>query len=105
MTPTLSAAAEADILRQIERYAEQGLPPIAHRFQTAVLASMDALSRMPTSGPPVPTANPRLAGLRRWPVKGFAEFWVYYLGSPDAAIVVRILHSKRDVGTILDDRP
>ena len=41
MTPFIEPEARADILRQVERYAGQGLPPIARRFHRAVLASLD----------------------------------------------------------------
>ena len=59
---------------------------------------------MPSAGPPRPTSNPRLAGLRVWPVKGFGEFWVYYLVRDELLTVVRVLHDKRDVGRILNEQ-
>jgi hypothetical protein len=46
--------------------------------------------------------NSRLAGLRTWPVKGFDEFRVYYLTQPDLVAIIRILHDKRDIGSILE---
>ena len=94
-------AAEQDLLRQVEWYAEQGLPDIARRFHAAVLVAIDALLAMPEAGPSKHTANPRLTGLRSWHVKGFDEFRVYYLAHQELITVVRILHSKRDTGTIL----
>lgn len=101
MTPFVQAAAEDDILRQTERYAEQGLPKIALRFHAAVMAAIDGLAAMPEAGPPKLAANPALEGLRHWPVKGFHEYWVYYLARPEALTVVRVLHSKRDIDGIL----
>jgi plasmid stabilization system protein ParE len=94
-------AAEQDLLRQVEWYAEQGLPDIARRFHAAVLDAIDALLAMPEAGPPKRTSNPRLAGLRSWHVRGFDEFRVYYLVHPELITVVRILHSKRDTGAVL----
>jgi plasmid stabilization system protein ParE len=35
-------------------------------------------------------------------VKGFDEFRIYYLLRRDTLIVVRVLHSKRDVAAILE---
>jgi hypothetical protein len=35
-------------------------------------------------------------------VKGFDEFWVYYLVRAELLTVVRVLHSKQDIGTILE---
>jgi plasmid stabilization system protein ParE len=94
-------AAEQNLLSQVEWYAEQGLPDIARRFHTAVLDAIDALLAMPEAGPPNHTGNPRLTGLRSWHVKGFDEFRVHYMACPELITVVRILHSKRDTGTIL----
>jgi len=64
--------------------------------------SLDALLAMPEAGPPRPTSNARLAGLRAWPVRNFGEFWVYYLVHPGRVIVVRVLHSKRDAASLLE---
>jgi plasmid stabilization system protein ParE len=77
------------------------LPDIARRFYAAALDAIDALMAMPEAGPHKITKNPRLAGLRAWPVKGFDESWIYYLVRPDLLTVVRVLHSKRDIKTIL----
>ena len=56
----------------------------------------------PEAGPPKATANPRLAGLRAWPVKGFdagpgSTTWC----APGCSMRC-VLHSKRDIGAILD---
>jgi plasmid stabilization system protein ParE len=100
----IQAAAEEDILRQVEWYAEQGLPHIAERFHGAVMDAIDRICDMPEAGPQRPTRNRRLAGLRAWPVKGFDEFWIYYLVRRDVLTIARVLHSKRDVASILRDQ-
>lgn len=100
----IQGSAEQDILRQIEWYAERGLPAIARRFHAAALDAIDALVAMPDAGPPRLTSNPRLSGLRSWPVKGFDEFRIYYLVRPELLTVVRVLHGKRDIGAILDSQ-
>ena len=97
----IQGSAEQDILRQVEWYADKGLADVARRFYAAALDAIDALQAMPEAGPPRPTNNPRLAGLRSWPVKGFDAFWIYYLARPDLLTIVRVLHSKRDGGAIL----
>ncbi len=102
MSPFIQGSAEQDILRQVEWYADKGLPDIARRFYAAVLDAIDALQAMPDAGPPKRIDNPCLAGLRWWPVKDFDEFRVYYLARPELLTVVRVLHDKRDTGAILD---
>jgi toxin ParE1/3/4 len=103
MNLVIQASAEQDIVSQVEWYAERGLPAIARRFHTAALDAIDSLLATPQAGPPRTTSNPSLAGMRMWPVKGFDEFWVYYVARDDAVTVVRVLHSKRDTGTILEE--
>jgi toxin ParE1/3/4 len=98
----IQEAAEQDILHQVAWYAEQGVPSVALRFSAAAGASIEAIMAMPESGAPKSTANPRLAGLRTWPVKGFDQFRIYYLMQPDLLIVVRILHDKRDTDALLE---
>ena len=97
----IQEAAERDILRQIEWYAEKGVPAIGLRFSDAVAESLKAVIAMPLSGAPKPTPNPRLAGLRTWPVKGFDEFRIYYLVQSELLTVVRVLHDKRDTDALL----
>jgi plasmid stabilization system protein ParE len=93
----IQESAERDILRQVEWYAEKGVPAIGLRFSDAVAESIKAVIAMPLSGAPKPTSNPRLAGLRTWPVKGFDEFRV----QPELLMVVRVLHDKRDTDALL----
>ena len=97
MTPFIEPEARADILRQVERYAGQGLPPIARRFHRGVLASLDALIAKPESGPERLTGDPSLTGLRAWPVKGFDAFLL-------AAAIILVGASLRIVSGYLPGR-
>lgn len=101
MTLFIQEAAERDILLQVEWSGREGRPDIARRFHLAVLNAIDALVAMPAAAPPKPASNPRLFGLRAWPVSGFDEFGV---ARDDRPIVVRVLHDKRDVAGILGDQ-
>ena len=98
----IQEAAEQDILHQVTWYTEQGVPDVARRFGAAAGASIAAVMAMPESGAPRATANPRLSGLRTWPIKGFDQFRIYYLAQPDQLIIVRILHDRRDTDTLLE---
>jgi plasmid stabilization system protein ParE len=44
-----------------------------------------------------------LRGLRSWPVKGFDDVRVYYLAYEGQVRVVRVLHGKRDINSILNE--
>lgn len=45
--------------------------------------------------------NPVLAGLRSSPVKDFEDIRIYYVIQKDVLRVVRVLHGKRDIKSIL----
>lgn len=64
--------------------------------------AMEALLATPFAGTMKHTENPRLAGLRILPIKGFDAFRIYYLTSNNMLTIVRVLHGKRDIGTILE---
>jgi len=95
-------AARADIVRQIGYFIDIGQEHIADRFLAAARTAIEHLSHTPEAGPPRPMRNPRLAGLRTWPIEGFDDMKIYYLVADDALAVVRILHGRRDIERILE---
>ena len=98
----LLPSADADIVRQFDWYAEQGLPDVAKRLRSSVESSIELALSRPKAGAPKLVRNPVLRDLRSWPVKGFGEFRIYYLLRQGKFTVVRILHGKRDIGAILE---
>ena len=40
--------------------------------------------------------NPQLVGLRKWQVKDFEKFLIFYLPRSDGVSIVRVLHSAQD---------
>lgn len=86
-------------------YASQGVPDVALRVRDAAFSAIDDLADMPDAGPPRPSPNPRLTGLRRWPVKGFPEVRAYYLAKTDSIIIVRVLHDERETERVLTVAP
>lgn len=103
MKKFISPAACEDILRQY-RYLllDQDRPLVAERFRRTIEAEIKKLCRTPRVGVPVYLDNPRLAGLRSWLVEGFPAIRIYYLSSKDEVQIVRVLHGKRDLGSILE---
>jgi plasmid stabilization system protein ParE len=94
-------AARTDIRGQYEYYLELDLTEVGDRFVAAVDVAIEAALTTPKVGAPKHVRNPQLTGLRSWSVQGFDEFHVYYLIRDDVFIVVRVLHDKRDVLSIL----
>jgi toxin ParE1/3/4 len=95
-------SARTDVRNQVEYYLELGLPHVADHFQLAVSNAIRVAMKRPRAGSPQRLHNPALAGLRTWAVKGFDQFRIYYVASEDTLKVVRVLHSKRDISTILE---
>ena len=83
--------------------AESGSAGTAYRFLTAAEASFQALAKMPLIGVAREYSNPDLAGIRMWLVEGFENYLIFYRTTLAGIEVLRILHSRRDVESILGD--
>ena len=83
-------------------YIAQNNSDVALRFFDAVRQTLARLAQMSGMGRLYPVANPRLEGLRKWSVKGFEKYWIFYLTFDEDIEIVRILHSARDIETILE---
>jgi len=103
LKPIIQEAARADILGQYQHYLKLGIVDVAEKFLENVSESIKAVVAMPEIGAPKIIGNPHLHGLRTWVVKGFDQFRIYYLSDSEHLIVVRVLHGKRDVMTILEE--
>ncbi len=100
----IQASAQDDILRQFERYLEQGLPDIAERFSMSIETSIEALLKTPHAGAQKETVNPKLSGLRTWPVKSFDEYRIFYIVNANVIQILRVLHGKRDIRPIIEEQ-
>jgi len=104
MKQVIRPAARQDILGQFLYLLENNAPAAAAQFLEAVEATISKLSKQPTLGAPKKFRNPRLQGLRRWPVDGFEVIGIYYLLAENTFRVIRVLHGKRDVERILNEQ-
>ncbi len=96
------AQARAD-LADCAYYLGQDNPALAVRFVDAYEDTFTRLAQMPYLGVAQPSNNPTLFGLRRWPVKGFEKYLIFYLVFADALDIVRVLHTAQDMAAILAD--
>lgn len=103
MRAVIRPAAKQDILRQFLYWLDQDAPETAARFLEEVDQAVLNLSYQPGIGSPKQLKNPRLEGLRRWPVKGFEFIGIYYLQMKETVQILRVLHGKREVRRILDE--
>jgi len=96
------ARARRDILSNAEYLEEHGGPETAQRFLDAVQSTFESLAQMPKMGVLCPFRRTALRRVRRWPVKGFENWLIFYLPRRDGVEIVHILHGARDIESLLD---
>ena len=69
----------------------------ALRFFSAAEASFFDLARTPAMGLVCEYRGARGKGLRRWRVKGFENYLIFYRALPELIEIVRVLHGARDL--------
>lgn len=96
-------SASDDVVRQFRYYLlTLNLSEIAVRFEDSVRRTIQELRRHPQIGAHYQSTNPKLENVRAWPVTGFEAVRIYYVIEKDLIRIIRVLHSKRDVKSILE---
>lgn len=94
--------AKDDIRRRFRHLLLEGhIEGIAERFVDAIEASTTRILQAPGIGAPRRSLNKQLDGLRSFPVDGFEDVRIYYLVEKAKLKVVRVLHGRQDVRTIM----
>ncbi|MBD2460669.1 type II toxin-antitoxin system RelE/ParE family toxin [Oscillatoria sp. FACHB-1407] len=73
----------------------------ALRFFDSARLTIAQIARMPGIGSSYPSTNPRLQGLRKWAVKNFKKYLIFYCDRDDAVEIVRILYAAQDINSLL----
>jgi len=81
--------------------AENNFEAALQLFDSA-RSTIAQLAGMPGIGSLYPVENPRLQGLRKWAVKDFRKYLIFYFERDDAIEVVRILYATQDISSILE---
>jgi len=92
--------ARLDLLEQFVYFGEQAGVELAERYFAAVDATCLLLVEQPLGGVLYDCRIARLAGLRRFPIKGFGSYLLFYLPGEQGIDVVRVLHSARDIDNV-----
>jgi toxin ParE1/3/4 len=96
----LRLSAQADLVRDVRYYEQQGGVELADRFFSAARAALRAIQQMPGMGSPRVGQLCDVPGLRTWPVKGFPVMWCYF-DNDDHLDIVRLLGDRQDLLMIL----
>jgi toxin ParE1/3/4 len=83
-------------------YISEDNPEIALRFFDSTRLTIAQIARMPGIGSIFVTENERLQGLRKWSVKDFRKYLIFYIDRDEIVEIVRILYATRDISDILD---
>ncbi len=93
---TKHEAALRDLVEHYVFLAESAGLETAERFLARAEASFRELGRFPEMGARIDLRNAALLGLRRWKVKEFETFLIFYLAGPSEVTIVRVLQGARD---------
>lgn len=96
------ARARRDILSNAEYLEEQGSTETAQRFLDATQSTFETLAMRPKLGALCVFQSPALRCIRRWPVKGFENWLIFYLPRRDGVEIVHVIHGARDMESLLD---
>lgn len=103
MTPvyTVLPAADQDLDEQAAYLAEEASLELALRFYDAAAETFAFLARSPGVGELRESRDPALAGIRVWRISGFDKHLVFYRPIDGGIEVVRVIHGRRDLDSIL----
>lgn len=102
---TKRAAARRDLVEHYVYLAENASESVAERFLGSAEASFQELLRQPLIGAPLPLTHPMLAGMRKWRIRDFDRFLIFYLPRVDGVSIIRVLHSAQDWWATLSETP
>ncbi|WP_256091353.1 type II toxin-antitoxin system RelE/ParE family toxin [Nostoc sp. KVJ20] len=83
-------------------YIAQENPNMGLLFFDSVREAFTQLARMPEMGSRYPLKNLRLQGLRKWAVKEFKKYLIFYFEQDESIQFVRILYARKDIEKILE---
>ena len=74
----------------------------ALQFFDAARQTFTDLARMPGIGSPYPSEKERLKDLRKWHVKGFKRYLIFYRADEEKIEIVRVLYGIQDIQSLFD---
>jgi toxin ParE1/3/4 len=83
-------------------YISQNNPETALQFFDSTRITIAQIARMPGIGSIFTTNDNRLQDLRKWSVKDFRKYLIFYIDRDEVVEIVRILYATRDINSILD---
>ncbi|AGY57405.1 type II toxin-antitoxin system RelE/ParE family toxin [Gloeobacter kilaueensis] len=95
-------AARDDLIEHFVYLAENAGLDVAERFLANAEISFNALGEQPMLGVALALRHPELIGLRKWRVKDFDNYLIFYQPRLDCVSIVRVLHGAQDWLRVLE---
>ncbi|HSU66087.1 MAG TPA: type II toxin-antitoxin system RelE/ParE family toxin [Tepidisphaeraceae bacterium] len=92
-----------DEIDEIARYIALRNLDAGKAFYDAIENALKLLAEHPGVGALRQVKNPKLHGLRSWPLTGYRNYLVFYLPLPSGGVeVLHVLHGARSFGELLE---
>ena len=82
-------------------YIAKNNPAVAYRFLDIIEETHKLISSSPKLAQIFEISNPKLAGMRWFPVKNFPKHLIFYIESETQITIVRVLHKAQNISKIL----
>lgn len=100
----VSVLARLDLQEHFDYLAENNYDK-ALEFFDATRQTFADLARRPHIGSPYLGRRDRFQKLRRWPVKGFKRYLIFYRPQIESIEIVRVLYGTQDIAALLGRSP
>jgi toxin ParE1/3/4 len=90
------AAARRDLVHHYVYLAENAGDAVADRFLDCAESSFVALSEHPEMGAALALQRPEFKALRKWRIRDFDNFLIFYELRTDGVSIVRVLYATQD---------
>jgi len=87
-------------LEQFVYFGEQASVAVAEGYLAALERTGALLAKQPQCGTLCHSDTARLQGMRRFRVRGFENYLIFYLPRPNGVEIIRVLHGARDIAGI-----
>ena len=101
MLPIITSPKARKDIKSFFHYISQDDLAVAYRLLDRIENTHELISSSPKMGQIFRTTNPKLLGMRWFPVNDFPKHLIFYIQSATKITIVRVLHKAQDISNIL----
>lgn len=99
----IRAAARREMIKAGRYLEEHAGSSVTDRFVASLADTFDELARMPRMAPLCGFTRPAIRQLRRWPVRSFENWLIFYRARRNAIEIIHVMHGARDIERLLGE--